>query len=284
VITHVFRTSTAQPGDVILKIAGKPVQDRINELSRYFTAPPIRALENQLGRSVLTVRGRDNTERDIPAAGDPADQKHAAHRSGDPIRATDEKIGYADLEQVEPNELDALFEKFRQTPSIIFDLRGYPRDTVLAIAARLGVRNQPVAAELQRNVVGIGSNDSHISFLQTEFRLPATSKPRYAGKTVALIDDASLSIAAEGAMCFKAANGTVLIGSTAVPTFSGHSTVFDVPGGAKIYFSGQSARWPDGAALQQGVVHPDVEVLPTIAGIREGRDEVLDKAIAYLSK
>jgi len=28
---------------------------------------------------------------------------------------------------------------------------------------------------------------------------------------------------------------------------------------------------------------PDVEVLPTIAGIRAGRDEVLEKALAYLS-
>jgi C-terminal processing protease CtpA/Prc len=285
VITSVFKSGAAQPGDVILKVGGEPVQKRIDEVSRYFAGPPMVTLGSQLGRFVLTVRRKDNTEHDIPATGDLADKKYlAAHRTGDAVRIINEKIGYADLERVESAELDAMFEKFRQTSAIVFDLRGYPRDTVLAIAARLGSLNQAVAAGLQRNVVGIGANETHINFLQTEFRLPPTTKPRYAGKTVALIDDASRSITAEGAMCFKAANGTVLIGSTALPIFSGHSTVFDVPGGAKVYFAGQSTRWPDGSPLQQGSVHPDVEVLPTIAGIREGRDEVLDKAIAYLAK
>jgi C-terminal processing protease CtpA/Prc len=284
VITHVFGKGSAQPGDVIVKIAGQPVQDRLAEVSRYFAGPPARALESQLGRSVLTVRGKDNTERDIPAAGDLPDQRRPSHRSGDSIRVINERIGYADLERVETSEIDAMFEKFRQTPAVIFDLRGYPRDTALAIAARLGSRSQPVVAQLQRNVVGIGADDSHIALLQTEFRIPSTTKSRYAGKTVALIDETSFGIGAETAMCFKAANATVLIGSTVYPTFSGHFTVFDIPGGAKVYFSGQIARWPDGAALQQGGIHPDLAVQPTLAAIREGRDEVLDQAIAYLSK
>ena len=34
-ITRVFKEGQAQPGDVILKIDGKPVQSRIDELSHY---------------------------------------------------------------------------------------------------------------------------------------------------------------------------------------------------------------------------------------------------------
>lgn len=283
VITHVFEPDAAQPGDVILKIAGQPAQDRLTEVSRYFAGSPVRVLESQLGRFVLTVRGKDNTEREIPVTGDLTNKKYPAHRSGDAIRLITEKIGYADLERVEAKSIDAMFEKFQATGAIIFDLRGYPRDVALPIAAHLGNRSQPVVAEFLRSVVSIGATDSHITRLQTDLRIPRPAARRYTGKTVALIDDVSPGVVGESAMCLRAANDTVLIGSTVFPTFSLFSTVFDVPGGARVFFSGQSPRWPDGTALQQGGVHPDVEVLPTIAGLRAGRDEVLDKALAYLA-
>ena len=295
VITLVFKPSSAQPGDVILKIDGEPVQNRIDQVSRYFAAPAPLALRTRLGRFLLTgassgtitltVRGKGDTVRDISVAVDQANQKILpAHRTGDAIRPINEKIGYADLERVKISDLDAMFEKFHNTPAIIFDLRGYPQDIALAIAARLGNRNQPAVAELQRNLVGIGPSDNHIGFLQSEMRVPRPAAQRYAGKTVALIDEMSTGAAGDSAMCFKAANDTVLIGSTVFPTFSVFSTVLDVPGGATISFSSQSARWPGGAALKQGGVYPDVEVAPTIAGIRAGRDEVLDKALAYLAQ
>jgi hypothetical protein len=36
--------------------------------------------------------------------------------------------------------------------------------------------------------------------------------------------------------------------------------------------------------LQRVGLVPDVEVRPTIAGIRAGRDEVLERAVSYLEK
>ena len=181
-----------------------------------------------------------------------------------------------------------MFEKFHQTAAIIFDLRGYPKDNALAIAAYLEDRSQTVVAELFRNIVGVGASggasESHISFLQSELRAPGAMKQRYKGKTVALIDHQSLSMTGENAMYLKAAAHTVLIGSTAFPSFSAYSTLFDVPGGIKMSFSGQIPRWPNGKLLYPEGVQPDVEVDPTIAGIRAGKDEVLDAAVQYLLK
>jgi C-terminal processing protease CtpA/Prc len=76
----------------------------------------------------------------------------------------------------------------------------------------------------------------------------------------------------------------VLIGSTVYPSFSNYSTEFDVPGGAMVHFGGARVRWPDGRLLKDGGVQPDIEVVPTVAGLREGRDEVLDRAVAFLSQ
>ncbi len=295
VITHLYKPGVAQAGDVIVKIEGEPVKDRIDKISRYFSSPEPHSAEGGLGRFLLngssakplnlTVRGKDNVERDIVVPLEESNQKVLrAHRSGDAVRLINESVGYADLERVQLSSLDAMFAKFEKTSAIIFDLRGNPPDSAMAIAARIANRSQPLVALLQRNVVGAGQGDSHISILQSELRVPSTAKKRYAGKTLALIDDSASGITGESAMCFKAANGTVLIGSTVFPGFSVFSTVFDLPGGIKIYFSGEGVRWPDGTALQDAGVHPDVEALPTLEGIRDGRDEVLDKAIAYLSK
>jgi hypothetical protein len=42
-------------------------------------------------------------------------------------------------------------------------------------------------------------------------------------------------------------------------------------------------RHADGRQLQRIGLVPDVKVTPTIAGIRAGKDEVLERAIQYLS-
>jgi hypothetical protein len=42
-------------------------------------------------------------------------------------------------------------------------------------------------------------------------------------------------------------------------------------------------RHADGRQLQRIGLIPDVPVVPTLAGIRSGRDEVLERAIQYLA-
>jgi C-terminal processing protease CtpA/Prc len=40
--------------------------------------------------------------------------------------------------------------------------------------------------------------------------------------------------------------------------------------------------WPDGRPTQRVGIVPDIEVHPTLAGVREGRDEVLEAALQAL--
>lgn len=295
VIVRSFKPEWGKPGDVILKIDGEPVQNRIEEVSRGIAAPSI---ETQLSRVAhfllsgrssgslkLTLQGKEGPPRDVEVAASAGGQKLIpASRSGDAIRLVNERIGYADLERLEASELDAMLEKFQRTSAIILDLRGHPKDTAMALATRLGNSNQPLVAELFRNVVGIGEDAGHISFSQSDLRVPRPVKQRYKGRTVALIDDVPDSQVGENAMCLKAANNTVLVGSAAFPTFARLTTQFDLAGGIKVTFSGEAPRWPGGKLLYPEGVKPDVEVQPTIAGIRAGHDEVLDAAVAYLEK
>ena len=96
-----------------------------------------------------------------------------------------------------------------------------------------------------------------------------------------LMDERTQSQAEHTGLFFKAANGTTFVGS---PTSGANGSVTDLvlPGRITITFTGGAVRHPDGRQLQRIGLQPDVPVTPTVAGIRAGRDEVLEKALEYL--
>jgi C-terminal processing protease CtpA/Prc len=96
-----------------------------------------------------------------------------------------------------------------------------------------------------------------------------------------LIDERAISQSEHSGLMYRTANGTKFIG-TPTAGANGDVTYFFAPGGIRISFSGHDVRWPDGAQLQRVGLKPDVRVAPTIKGIRERRDEVLEKALEYL--
>jgi C-terminal processing protease CtpA/Prc len=57
-----------------------------------------------------------------------------------------------------------------------------------------------------------------------------------------------------------------------------------LPGTLPISFSGHDVRHADGRQLQRLGIQPTIRVAPTIRGLIEGRDEILEAAIKYLRK
>lgn len=181
-----------------------------------------------------------------------------------------------------------MFDKFKDCLAIIFDDRGYPMGTAWSIAPRLTDRIEVPAAKFQRrdpispNLPNgeLASSDEVNTFVQ---RLPHTDKWRYHGKTVLLVDERTISQAEHTGLFLEAANGTVFIGGPTMGA-NGDVTNLSVPGGIYIRFTGQGVWHVDGRQLQRKGLQPAVEVYPTLAGIRDGRDEVLERAIEYIQQ
>ena len=55
-----------------------------------------------------------------------------------------------------------------------------------------------------------------------------------------------------------------------------------LPGGLSVQFTGIEVRHADGRQLQRVGLPIDVAVRPTLAGIRAGRDEVLERALGIV--
>ena len=61
-------------------------------------------------------------------------------------------------------------------------------------------------------------------------------------------------------------------------------TTFTLPGGLLVRFTGHDVRHADGGQLQRKGLIPHVEAAPTRAGLRAGKDEVLDRALQDLEQ
>jgi C-terminal processing protease CtpA/Prc len=292
VVTRVLNSAVGlQPGDVVTKIDGEPYQTRADDLAKHIAASTVQSAMNRvMGRLLwglsgsvvqVTVRSGSGPEREVSLTRR-GGQAFNPLRSGDAFRLLNPKIGYVDLEKLTNAQVDAMFQMFKDTEAIVMDMRGYPQGTAWSVAPRLAEKQGVVAAHFLRNLVQPDmSDDIGILHLALDQQIPVTDKPRYAGKTVMLIDERAISQSEHSGLFYRAANGTKFIGSPTAGA-NGDVTYFFAPGGIRINFSGHDVRWPDGRQLQRVGLTPDIEVRPTIEGIRAGKDEVLERAVAYL--
>jgi len=299
--------NTLQPGDIVTRINDRPVEQRIEELKPTISASTPQALMNTVTTRLFSVDGpdgttatvrvrtRDGSEKEFPIhrrqdGGGPfyLFARPTPSRAGDPVRFLNPRIGYADLEQLTWDEVDGMFERFKNTDAIVFDMRGYPNGTTEFIAGHLLGEGTPRNSEelipiVAPSLYGIPWNRSGPDLSRIQNLGPEGKRTPYKGKTVLLIDERAISQSEHLGMTLRTANGTVFIGSPTTGA-NGGVTGFSVPGGIEVRITGAEIKWPDGRQLQRVGLLPDIEAHPTVAGIRAGRDEILERAIAYIEQ
>lgn len=105
----------------------------------------------------------------------------------------------------------------------------------------------------------------------------------FKGKKIILVNEDTQSHAEFVTMKYRCTPNTIVIGSTTAGA-DGNVSSIPLPGGVYTKISGIGVYYPDGTETQRIGIVPDVEVRPTIKGFREGRDEVLEKAIEIIQK
>jgi C-terminal processing protease CtpA/Prc len=103
----------------------------------------------------------------------------------------------------------------------------------------------------------------------------------YKGTVVILINETTQSSAEYTTMALRNAKNAIVLGSTTAGADGNVSSIY-LPGGIYTMISGIGIYYPDGRETQRIGIVPDVELRPTIEGVKEGRDELLEKAIAII--
>lgn len=282
-------------GDVVETLDGKPIADVIADTRRIYSGSTDeardqraadRALDGYDGTSFkLGVRAAGGTTKEVTLAHKRAYSTVLWHGSetGPHWKKLPGNIGYADLRELTVPEVPTMFHDLADTKALVLDMRGYPNGTAWSIAPRINTKHATYGAQFLAPLVRANNRDldERTRFLQPLPKLPPGEK-LYTGTIVVLVDDRAISQAEHTCLFFEQAANTTFVGS---PTHgaNGDVTVMRLPGGLRMSFTGQEVRHVDGRQLQRVGIQPNILVRPTLAGVRAGKDEVLDRALAFIA-
>ena len=308
VVTEARQSAELEQGDVIIKIAGKPVEELVEEKRRELAAKFVWSsridvmisdhllssnddfiqVEYLRNEQIFTARLRCYPPQIIH------ENRINEWRVSPQHKWLTDEIGYFNsLFFDNDNDLIAkTMNEFGNTKGIIFDLR---YNTVL-----------PIMPDWRNTMISLG--DIITRFLMSapveftrqtrvDIQIPgliAYSAPQrtgsrnrnyYSVKIVVLINQYTCEVSERTAMMFRALPNAVILGSVTPNTPRSTyllTSWFNLPGNISGQMPGIGMYYPNGEGITFTGIIPDIEVKPTIRGIIEGRDEVLEKAIQII--
>ncbi|MET3536359.1 S41 family peptidase [Chryseobacterium limigenitum] len=175
---------------------------------------------------------------------------------------------------IERKDLDEMYKNLKETESIIFDLRNYPKQTILPLSKLL----------LPENTIYYQFNfpETHYlsKFYSRKNSIGRKNDAYYKGNVVVLVDENTQSQAETTTMMFKQHPKAKIIGSNTSGA-NGDIIRFNIAD-LETSFTGLGAYYPDGRETQRIGIIPDIIIKPTVKGIKEGKDEVLERALEYI--
>jgi hypothetical protein len=197
----------------------------------------------------------------------------------EPLIELESGVWYVDLTRTEMAQVTPKLEILADARGIVFDVRGNANNAGIDILRHL--IDAPESDRWMHVAKLVGPFGQSTGWQSSGWDLKPIS-PRLKGKIAFLTDGRAISYT-ESVMGYVADRklGTVF-GSTTAGT-NGGIVFFGVPGGFRLSLSGLRVTRHDGRSPHHLVgIKPDIPVAPTIAGLRAGRDEVLERAMAFM--
>ncbi|WP_343589564.1 S41 family peptidase [Flavobacterium sp.] len=294
VVTEILADSLAQAddikvGDVITKVNNKTIAELTSEYRDLCTASNEPVFLNKAVRKILTGYS-DSVEIEFLKDGKLISKSmrwynyHDSHRNEfkkgaqkkkERFKLLDNNIGYVDMGVIKPKNIPDMIEALKSTKAIVFDMRNYPNGTYYEIANFLNAHEEKFAIYTHPDFSYPGK------FKWTKgSTCGSENKDNYKGKVIVLLNEESMSQAEWTAMCFQTAGNTTIIGSQTAGA-DGNVTELDFATFHTRY-TGVGVYYPDGRETQRVGIVPDIEIKPTILGIQQGKDEVLERALLYV--
>lgn len=280
--------SELKKGDVIACIEGKPVEEIVDSMRPYYSASNEVTKKRDIANDILRTN-KNFIQIDYDSSGE-LKQKNIPiitraqwmeYRfrtdTSQSFKLINNDIGYINLETLQEKDIPVIKQRFKHTKGIVIDIRNYPPGFVINLLCPYFTKG--VTSYLrytQANINNPGESD-YLPYLG----LLNQSEDHYPEKLVILVNEETQSRAECMAMAFQAGDNTTVVGSTTAGAL-GNPTLVILPGIIGTQFTGNMIHYPDGKDPERIGIIPDVTIQPTIRGIREERDELLEKAIEVI--
>lgn len=198
---------------------------------------------------------------------------------GDSVKQIDRNIMYLNIATINGKTISKLLPQLKKSKAIICDLRNFSSDnwTTNHFIEYL-LTKKDTAAHWGQTAHIIYPDQEHIAGYYTEGFDLVPAKPHLNAKIIFLIDATAYSWAESYMSIIAHYKLATIVGQPTAGT-NGDVNDFSLPGGYQISYSGLKITQLDLSPHQGVGTKPDVYVTKTIEGIREGRDEFLEKAI-----
>jgi hypothetical protein len=181
-------------------------------------------------------------------------------------------------------EVDAMYETFKNAPAIIFDLRNYPLIDIKSLCKHFFP--SPISsAIIYRPALTFLPNPYHYYYLPGWYYLASdqenllwSNPDPYSGKVYILVYEGTQS-GAEHFCQYLSYHPNARVIGTQTAGADGDMSCLDLPSGIRTCFTSLGWYYADGYQQQRNGVKIDTVVSPTIEGIRHGRDEILEAAL-----
>ncbi len=276
-------------GNVIISIDGKSISKIIEEKAKYYPSSNKSVQLRNMSTDLLRSNSEEIKIRYISENLEVKEimlklySKDSLNISGffkkseeKSYKMLDNNIGYITLENIRDEDVPNIKKVFKDTRGIIIDIRNYPSTFVpFSLGSYFVSTATPFVKFTNLNL----DNPGEFNFTSS-LKIPSIGKT-YTGKLVVLVNELTQSQAEYTTMAFRAGDNTTVIGSTTAGADGNVSTIY-LPGGLRTWISGIGVNYPDGKETQgQGII-PDIEVKITVDGIRNGKDELMEKAVEVI--
>ena len=288
---RVVVTATAVPelpvGAVVLEIDGVPAATLLEGLIAHYSGTEqwrrVRAsLELGAGTPGSDARLRiDDGQgvREVPVRRIQATPP--VEKRPEPVTELEPGIWYVDLTRAKLAQVQPSLYKLAAARAVVFDMRGYPTDSGAGLLPHL---LEAAETDLWMHVWKLTGPFGRTAGWEDFGWNVKPAQPHLGGRRVFLTDGRAISYG-ESIMGYVGDRkvGTIVGGPTAGT--NGNVATFDLPGGFRVSFTAMRVTGHDGKSPFHLVgVRPQVAVAPTIAGLRAGRDEVLEKGLELARK
>jgi C-terminal processing protease CtpA/Prc len=289
VVTNIIKNKSDEEiplktGDVIYDVNGRTIPQMVNSFGKYVPA------SNSWGKTakvkhLFLFSNNDSVTLRIERGGqniavtaktyllkDIISEKPAVQQKWKFLDA-DKKTGYVNMGIIEKSDLDDMYRDLQSTTSIIFDLRNYPKQTIFPLS-RMILPQKSIYYQFN-----FPKTDYLSKFYSAKNSIGRKNPDYYKGNVVVLVDENTQSQAETTTMMFKQHPKAKVIGSNTSGA-NGDVIRFKIAD-LDTCFTGLGAYYPDGRETQRIGILPDIIIKPTITGIKEGKDEVLERALKY---
>ncbi|REG93011.1 S41 family peptidase [Flavobacterium aquicola] len=272
-------------GDVITKIDGKSINEVISEKKQYVSGSNNASMLDNF-QYVLLNGNADTVSVELTRDGVTRTKIINRYPLGK-ITISKEKnlkpewellqgnIGYVNIEKLSVSNLPKIMEEFKNTKAIVFDIRGYPKEVLLSLAEYLNPSEKQYARQIVPDLTYPGR------FYWADMQKCGKENPDYyKGKVISLVNEKTFSQSEYLTMVLQTAPNQTIVGSQTAGA-DGSNIRFQIIKGFRTSFSGYGVFYPNKKETQRIGIVLDIVVKPTILGIQQGKDEVLDRAILF---